>query len=460
TACLLRQQPIDNHFCLRQFFNPLLKSCQDRSPQFSKMSVDELRARIAAIGSEIEVQKKLLKKLETDRSLVQCQLNAALDPVARLPLEISSEIFLHSLAASHTGKQDVPTVLLRICHNWTDIALSRPRLWTSIRIQFPCGEDFAEVLRIWFQRARNLPLSVSISIRGPTTNWNHRISDVLWTHGGQLKHFEILSMDKDQDQSDELETPDTVDLFGDTTPLSLPLLETISIHCQHQPQGGWRGCFGSQIFDLLRGAPNIAEVVFGDGTDLDDEPDIIVVPTLHRLVFGEAAYSDDEILCYLALPALESLSLPMCYVSGDELVAWVKRSAAPLCDLALGWQYRGRLNSFQLHECLRLMPTLGRFRMWRPDSDVVTELFAALADTPSLLPNLHDLSINLTGTLRHISDSSWRNFVRALSSHRLDQLYIVPVMSPPTDVLDSLRELASQGAKMHIGTEELNYVAA
>ncbi|KAJ6477620.1 hypothetical protein C8R45DRAFT_873070, partial [Mycena sanguinolenta] len=128
------------------------------------MSVDELRARIVTLETEIELQKELLKKLEKDKSLVQHQLNAALDPVTRLPLEISSEIFLQFLAPtrSPTGKQDVPTVLLRICNAWTDTALSTPRLWTTVRIQFPCGDDFSEVLRIWFQRARNLPLSVSM----------------------------------------------------------------------------------------------------------------------------------------------------------------------------------------------------------------------------------------------------------------------------------------------------------
>jgi hypothetical protein len=36
----------------------------------------------------------MLKKLEHDKSLVQRQLNTVRDPVACLPFEISSEIFL------------------------------------------------------------------------------------------------------------------------------------------------------------------------------------------------------------------------------------------------------------------------------------------------------------------------------------------------------------------------------
>ncbi|KAJ6477633.1 hypothetical protein C8R45DRAFT_1216580 [Mycena sanguinolenta] len=45
---------------------------KDRYPLNSpEMSVDELRARIVTLDSEIALQKKLLKKLETDMSLVQ-----------------------------------------------------------------------------------------------------------------------------------------------------------------------------------------------------------------------------------------------------------------------------------------------------------------------------------------------------------------------------------------------------
>ncbi|KAJ6477554.1 hypothetical protein C8R45DRAFT_833564 [Mycena sanguinolenta] len=150
------------------------------------MSVEELRARIVTLDSEIELQNKLLRKLEKDKTLALHQLNAALDPVARLPLEISSEIFLHSLATSPSEARVIPTVLLRICHAWTEIVLSTPVMWTRIHIDFPCRDDFAEVLRMWFQRARNFPLSVSISIRGSCSNWNHCVSDVLWRYGGQL----------------------------------------------------------------------------------------------------------------------------------------------------------------------------------------------------------------------------------------------------------------------------------
>jgi hypothetical protein len=57
------------------------------------MSAQELRTRIEELSSEIALQKRLLTKLEQDKSVAQGQLNAVIDPVAQLPLEISTEIF-------------------------------------------------------------------------------------------------------------------------------------------------------------------------------------------------------------------------------------------------------------------------------------------------------------------------------------------------------------------------------
>ncbi|KAJ7666926.1 hypothetical protein DFH06DRAFT_952749, partial [Mycena polygramma] len=95
--------------------------------------------RIAMLSTEIDVQKNVLKNLEKEKSLVQRQLNSALDPVARLPLEVSSEIFLQSLPPfPKTGAEYVPMLFLNICHAWTDIALYKPELWAEIQITFPC----------------------------------------------------------------------------------------------------------------------------------------------------------------------------------------------------------------------------------------------------------------------------------------------------------------------------------
>jgi hypothetical protein len=130
------------------------------------MSIRELRLRINEFSCEINLQKELLKKLEKDESLVQHQLNAVMDPVARLPLEISSQIFLHILDPSPVPKPGVChalMVLLNVCDGWTTIALSTPDLWTAIHIVFPLTNDIARVLPLWFGRHN---CSVSLFLHG------------------------------------------------------------------------------------------------------------------------------------------------------------------------------------------------------------------------------------------------------------------------------------------------------
>ncbi|KAJ6510707.1 hypothetical protein C8R45DRAFT_775783, partial [Mycena sanguinolenta] len=85
--------------------------------------------RIRELDTKIDFHKELLKQLQNDKSLLQRQLNAVHDPIARLPLEISSQIFLQSLPHPKPGASDVPMLLLNVCNTWTDIALSTPDLW-------------------------------------------------------------------------------------------------------------------------------------------------------------------------------------------------------------------------------------------------------------------------------------------------------------------------------------------
>ncbi|KAJ7453625.1 hypothetical protein B0H11DRAFT_1820304, partial [Mycena galericulata] len=126
------------------------------------MSVEELQARIAKISADIELQKAVLKNLEHSKILVQRQLNSVCDPIARLPLEISSEIFMQCLPPLPfpPGAHRIPMVLLNICSAWTDIALSTPALWATIFICLPCTEEFQQLLKTWLQRSHKRPSSV------------------------------------------------------------------------------------------------------------------------------------------------------------------------------------------------------------------------------------------------------------------------------------------------------------
>ncbi|KAJ6510621.1 hypothetical protein C8R45DRAFT_964673 [Mycena sanguinolenta] len=176
------------------------------------MSVEELRARIAKLDAETPPQKELkldeslaepqlneihqlLKNLnlEHDNSLAQRPLDSVLDPITRLPLEISSMIFLQSVAPFPQGiygscPHHMPRLLLSICNAWTSIALSTPGLWSAIHILFPCSKGLKEILPIWLERARNQPLSISLQVEGEL---DAGVFTILWKQAPRLKHLEL-----------------------------------------------------------------------------------------------------------------------------------------------------------------------------------------------------------------------------------------------------------------------------
>ncbi|KAJ7321096.1 hypothetical protein DFH08DRAFT_788852 [Mycena albidolilacea] len=128
-----------------------------------------LQARLEGALSEMKKEKDVLRQLELSRSRIQRQLNDLHDPIARLPLEISSEIFIYCLPPHeevYTSLCD-PLPLLSICTLWTEIALSTPRLWADLSVEMPptaeVTTEFETFLNGWLLRGRNHPLSLSFT---------------------------------------------------------------------------------------------------------------------------------------------------------------------------------------------------------------------------------------------------------------------------------------------------------
>ncbi|KAJ7034123.1 hypothetical protein C8F04DRAFT_915358, partial [Mycena alexandri] len=98
-------------------------------------------------------------------------------PVATLPPEITSNIFLQCLLPSpelsspiqvHPSMYMAPLLFLQICRMWRDIALSTPRLWVNLHLNLAelrkeIGEKQLEKrIRDWFGRAGTCPLYLSV----------------------------------------------------------------------------------------------------------------------------------------------------------------------------------------------------------------------------------------------------------------------------------------------------------
>ncbi|KAJ7472207.1 hypothetical protein FB451DRAFT_1036682 [Mycena latifolia] len=115
------------------------------------MSLVELQEHIAKLSADIARQKEVLMSLERSKKTAEHQLNALRDPVARLPVELSSEIFIECLPPRPTpDAQDAPLLLLNICKAWTDIALATPALWAAIRAHEPIS-DLENILDAWLK---------------------------------------------------------------------------------------------------------------------------------------------------------------------------------------------------------------------------------------------------------------------------------------------------------------------
>ncbi|KAJ7503155.1 hypothetical protein B0H11DRAFT_1854458, partial [Mycena galericulata] len=294
-------------------------------PGTAFLTVQELEAHIKKISADIET-------LEHSKILAQRQLNSLRDPVARLPLEISSEIFIRCLPPlpePGCRAQDAPMLLLNVCSAWAEIARSTPALWATIRIVSPCTEGFGQFVETWLRRALNRPLSVFLS-----TSFNLGIAPVIWRYSEQVKHLEVCyEVEDDEDRDDDNDN----DILRRASAGPLPLLETLTIRCSFEPEYG--AYSSSRILQILRLAPNLVECVF-DSVRLGTDTEIaLVLPNLRRLIFGndtDHPNSEDGILLSLTLPRLEILSLSMSIVCDDDLPSFMKRSSPPLRELVLG----------------------------------------------------------------------------------------------------------------------------
>ncbi|KAJ7458009.1 hypothetical protein B0H11DRAFT_2286787 [Mycena galericulata] len=411
------------------------------------VTVEALETRLAKISADI-------KNLERSKILIQRQLNSVRDPVARLPLEISSEIFIQCLPPLPLppGAHDVPMLLLNICSAWTDIALSTPALWAAIFISCPCTEDFEQFVKTWLQRSRKHPSSVRLS-----GHFEEGAAPIIRLFGQQLKHLEVCY------ERDSFFGGLVIDALGSASAEPLPLLETLTICSSSEVKPEYHG---PQLLQLLRLAPNLVECTFGcDTYSANSIKAPLVLPNLRRLIFGGGAdgpESGDCILEHLTLPRLETLFLSM-YVIGEELLAFLKRSSPPLRELVVGVGCEND-DIPQLDECLRLVPTLIRFELWWPEGDVTVEqFFAAWAESPSsLLPNLRSLTIRFH-SVPTIPDSSWEGLLRAFTARtkirtiRIE--FYSPSSKPAAHILAAFRELVADGMEVYIGTRKQNLCA-
>ncbi|KAJ6539725.1 hypothetical protein B0H19DRAFT_370935 [Mycena capillaripes] len=416
------------------------------------MSVEELQARVDKLDVYIGLQKELLTQLERRKSAVQRQLNAIRDPVARLPLELSSEIFLQCLPLQpKPSARTAPMQLLNVCNSWLAIALSTPALWATIHLY--SSWTAIQILKRWLRRAGNYPLSIHLHSL-PYYNVDTPLT-VVRKYAKQLKHLEIYGK--------------RLYINSLTGRGSFSCLETLTIGALSD-HGELNSICTLEFVRFLQLAPNLVECTFVDiRWDLGADPgNVLVLPRLRILKFGELAYnsyatSEDNILEHLTLPALETLLFMFKTISSAEFSLFLQRSAPPLQHFILQRGSQNNLSFAELQEWLRLVPTLTHIELHTDERLPIVDLFSALADSP---PNSHFLPCLQSLKLRYepLPESAYQTVFRALSVRRtqlvradLRGLYST-ASKPGPDICEGLRELAANGMEIYLGDKRQNFL--
>ncbi|KAJ7185406.1 hypothetical protein C8R46DRAFT_378519 [Mycena filopes] len=393
--------------------------------------LDALNARIDELSSTIELQKRVLRGLETRRSSLLHEVNAIRDPMARLPLEISSEIFRQCLTDSPgPGCDSSPTTFLRVCQLWNEIASSTPSLWTTLHLSAAAHAPHLERLLneisgFWLGRAKNQPLSVSVH--------------------GPLQLFSAVEQYADRVGSLDLRLASRSELrilpFPSLTRLKLEILERHA----HTP-------FDIDCLEILRAAPCVVDCeIAGPNTRTVTDHATPLALTHHHLQhlrLGRQSFHSTPpifhtptILHYLTLPALQTLFISYFddldpNVFGDFLL----RSSPVLRSLHL-ITYESRF------EALPMLPHL---------TDLILE-FMSDVDTLNLF---NDRYLNLRNLTIRAGLVNVAEYVGTLQARRprLRSLRVVHLESLQLDegTAAALQELVLDGMEIEMQIEKGN----
>ncbi|KAJ7157649.1 hypothetical protein C8R43DRAFT_997237 [Mycena crocata] len=200
----------------------------------------EPRRELARLDEEITHMEQNLSDLKHRREDLAADIDAHLalmSPVRRLPEDALREIFISSLPSTHNAiisSREAPLLLCHVCSGWRSIALSTPRLWTSLHIVVPDEPRLKDILFLakrWISRSGVLPLSLSIAISAC-------LADSEAASAAPL--LSVLAEVSNRWQAVEFTTPDymyQMDWFSQPlsalTPDGVPNLKTVTFGCNN-----------------------------------------------------------------------------------------------------------------------------------------------------------------------------------------------------------------------------------
>ncbi|KAJ7613017.1 hypothetical protein FB45DRAFT_1065143 [Roridomyces roridus] len=363
-----------------------------------------------------------------------------IDPMTRLPVEISSDILAQSLPMPRWGVWKTLTVLLRVCHRWREIALSSPAVWSTISDEGIPVAKFVDLLDIWLARAGELPVSVTLSYADLFT-----LPGILLTlkkHVHRIQSLHVLT------------------IYADVKEMTFPMPALRSLTLASMELSA------SQALELLRAAPSLVECNFDQVYfEWDTTPMPLTHPKLRELRFGRLHLRccSAELLRYLTLPALRTLAISLSKISVEDLCAFLTRSAPPLRHLHLRVREEDIGDELGIIPVLELMPGLTDLEIVSPAPSKRTA-FGVFAAAPHLLPGLQNLLVD--EQYRH-SAEDYQLVLDFLEKRRALMRSLWFVVEEEERVFDSedeggvggaLRAFRTEGMRVHFGRYDSYYL--
>lgn len=437
------------------------------------MRLPQIDAEIARLRTRIDI-------LLLEKASVRRQLDSITYPVLSLPREVTSEIFLRCLPVSPDPYSSLaPMLLTQVCHEWSVIALSTPRLWKSLDVYHSTG--FIELVKTWFSRSGSLSLTLRVHADEDIIPFSD-LKKVLVRYASRFEVLEINNLDPgDMADIGALNFPRLKKLalypctdeqywegppvlaFSHAISLQTVILEKLGPSSIRLPWQQLTKVFVDKMAprecaELLRHATNLIHFrcIFREATN-----DIIspVPPNLSLRYLSVGPYSED-LLSRLTLPNLQHLTwdpedivdFPL-----EVVMSLLSRSSCSLQRLSLDDCCPN------IMQTLRTMPSTPELCFLAWGGDPFNELPSLKADLIDL-PNLTHLEFRL---MEDHDDSSADDFAVALveplrilwtsrsATHPLQSVIVSfhDKIPPSHESLEELRALANDGVNITLVTE-------
>ncbi|KAK6977955.1 F-box domain-containing protein [Favolaschia claudopus] len=337
-------------------------------------SLESDRSRISHLETQILDLQRAISALETERDVTQARLNAYKYPVLTLPTEIVSEIFIHVLppypdCPPLMGLHS-PNTLARICSKWRGIALSTPRLWRAIQLQYknhaiPLFPQ-VQMFEVWTTRAASCPLSIYID--GAYPEFSSKAVKAVLAHGARIEYLKLhvtlsTTFTAALEESTPLLRGLELNFLTNITALKLddaPQLRTVVIdgHIAFQGSLPWDKLTSLTLthvhtincYPILRQTKNLVHCELRYPSYLDtmtDPPEQdVVLPSLESLSLLGAGKAKN-LLAALVVPALDKLAVTEDLMGNQPLQvlhSLISKSQCQLQEVRIVYAFRRKIS--------------------------------------------------------------------------------------------------------------------